>query len=267
VRVSAFDIGKSTFETYVIQVLRHHPTFFLGYPSTLYDFCGLAHEFGIDLHELKLKAVFTTAEPLLRYQRDFIEETIGSRCVDQYGSAEGGFNAFECPAGNMHVAIEATWLRLLDVVSEVGDALVTDLMLRACPLINYAIGDEVKIKQGRCDCGRAHPMIESIVGRSGEPIMLSNGRRINANLPSYIFKPLASLKVIRRYRFVQQGNNLKLLLVVSNAFNDQHLKLVEEETRNAFGEDIQFTSHIVSEIENLSNAKHRSFVILPSGDS
>jgi len=84
------------------------------------------------------------------------------------------------------------------------------MMLRAFPLINYAIEDEVRLSNDRCDCGRSHPLLESINGRSGEPILLPNGNRINANLPSYIFKPLADLKVIQRYRFVLQGNDLKL---------------------------------------------------------
>jgi phenylacetate-CoA ligase len=263
VRVSAFDISKTTFEAHLKRIRDHRPAYFLGYPSALYDFCFLAQEFGVDLRELKLKLVFTTAEPLLSYQRDMIQEVTGSRCVSQYGSAEGGFTAFECPAGNMHIAVETTWLRPLDRSKPVSEALVTDMMLRAFPLINYAIGDEVRLKAGSCSCGRAHPTIESIQGRSGEPILLPNGRRINANLPSYIFKPLASLKVIRRYRFVQRGENLDLFLVVSNSWKREHLDVVKQEVHAAFGPDISFAMHVVSELENLPNAKHRCYVTMP----
>lgn len=263
VRVSAFDINQSTFETHLKKIRDYQPTYFLGYPSALYDFCFLAQEFGVDLRELKLKVVFTTAEPLLSYQREMIQEVTGSRCVSQYGNAEGGFNAFECPAGNMHIAVETTWLRLQNPAKFSGEALVTDMMLRAFPLINYAIGDEVQMKDGVCSCGRAHPMIESIQGRSGEPILLPNGRRINANLPSYIFKPLASLRVIRRYRFVQRGEDLDLFLVVSDSCREEHLDLVKQEVHAAFGPDISFALHVVSELENLPNAKHRCYVTVP----
>jgi phenylacetate-CoA ligase len=262
VRVSAFDIGRNTFESYLKRVRAHCPTFFLGYPSAIHDFCFLARDFGVDLRELKLKAIFTTAEPLLAHQRLLIEEITNCRCVNYYGSAEGGFNAFECPEHNLHLAAETTWLRLKGTSTNSGDALITDMMLRAFPLINYSIGDEVELKLDTCDCGRSHPLLETIKGRSGEPILLPNGRRINANLPSYIFKPLASLGVIRRYRFVQQGNDLKLYLVVSEKITNDLLQLVEQETKKAFGADISFTTHIVPEMETLPNAKHKCFVVL-----
>jgi phenylacetate-CoA ligase len=263
VRVSAFDIGRKTFDMYLRKIRFHHPAFFLGYPSALYDFCHLAQEFGIDLRDLKLKAVFTTAEPLWTYQRELIQETTGCKCVNSYGSAEGGYTAFECPDGNLHLHVETCWLRLLNSSERTGEALVTDMMLRAFPLINYGIEDEISLGNDTCSCGRAHPIIHSINGRSGEPIHLPNGNQINANLPSYIFKPLASLRVVRRYRFLLQGNDLKLFLVVSENFNDEHIHLIDHETRCAFGEDIQYTTHIVSELEPLANAKHKCFVVIP----
>lgn len=263
VRVSAFDINRSTFQKYLQKIRNQSPLYFLGYPSTLYDFCFLAQDLGVDLRCLKLKAVFTTAEPLLPYQRELIQEVTGSRCVNLYGSAEGGFTAFECPVGNLHLAIETTWLGFRKPDTAAGEILLTDMMLRANPLINYAIGDEMGLKVGKCECGRSHPLIEEIIGRSGEPIHLPNGKIINSHLPVYIFKRLASLKIIHRFRFVLRGSDLNLYLMVSQKFNREHLVLVEQETKKAFGEDIRFETHIVAEMESLPNAKHKSFVVLP----
>jgi phenylacetate-CoA ligase len=220
-------------------------------------------EFGIDLRELGLKTVFTTAEPLLPHQRDLIQETTGCKCVNQYGSAEGGFTAFECPEGNLHLNVESAWLQLQDTGVTEGTALVTDMFLRAFPLVNYGMEDEVSLGNGVCTCGRAHPILRSVNGRSGEPITLPNGKRINANLPSYIFKPLADLRVIQRYRFIQKDNDLKLFLIVSHRFSDEHLRLIDQQTKKAFGNDIQYTTHIVSEMDALPNAKHKCFVVIP----
>ncbi|MFZ5878866.1 MAG: phenylacetate--CoA ligase family protein [Chloroflexota bacterium] len=259
VRVSAFDLGKDTFEGYYRQVRAHQPTYFMGYPSSTYDFCFLARERGIDLRELRLKALFLTSEPLFEHQRQLIEEVTGTRCVNIYGSAEGGLSAFECPAGNLHVTVEATWLRKRGAGEEL---LATDMQLRAFPMINYGIGDEGQLKEGRCDCGRSHPLLASLSGRSGEPILLPNGRRVNAHLPMYIFKPFASLKVIQKFRFVLQGGDLKLYLVVSDGFGEEHLRMVEREVRVAFGEDTSFSTHVVSNLDPLPNAKHRAFVVV-----
>ena len=263
VRLSAYEIGPSAVETHLRRILSFRPAYFLGYPSALYDFCLLLRERGIDLQDLGLKAVFVTAEPLRQVQRALIEEVTGARCVNTYGCAEGGMCAFECPEGALHIASEAVWLSLrTNGRSEplAGEAVLTDMMLRAFPMIRYAMGDEVVLRPGKCSCGRPHPMLRSIEGRSGEPILLPNGRRINPNLPSYIFKPITSLGVIRRYRFVQCPAGLELWLVVSGTFQQQHLRMVEQESVKALGPGLNLKIKLVDSLPILPNAKHRDFV-------
>ena len=262
-RVSAYEIGPARFDAHFDKVRRRRPTYFLGYPSAISDFCALAQERGRDLRDLRLKAVFLTAEPLRPHQRQLIEAVTGSRCVDTYGSAEGGVIALECPAGGRHTTPEATWLALRDTTTRTGEAIVTDMMLRAFPMIRYAMGDEIVLGADSCPCGRAQPLVASIEGRSGEPITLPNGRTVNANLPSYIFKPLAALGVIRRYRFVHRGDDLQLFLVVSQRFQpEEHLRVVRQEIRNAFGE-VELEIHVVEDLPHLPNAKHRDYVRIP----
>ena len=148
-----------------------------------------------------------------------------------------------------------------------GEILVTDMMLRAFPLIKYRIGDEVVAKHGKCACGRSQPMLERIEGRSGDPIRLPNGRRLNANVPSYIFKQFAGLKTIRRYRFVHSADNtLELQLVVTPAVTDRQLAQVEAEVRAAFGDDVPFKTRIVDALPHLRNAKHRDYVRLGANE-
>jgi hypothetical protein len=103
-------------------------------------------------------------------------------------------------------------------------------------------------------------MLESIEGRSGEPILLPNGRRVNSNLPSYIFKPIAPLGVVRRYRFVESPAGLELLMVVSSTFQQPHLKMVEQECLKALGPGLNLKIKLVASLPILPNAKHRDFV-------
>jgi phenylacetate-CoA ligase len=261
VRVSAFEIGPENLDRHLASIRNHRPTYFLGYPSAVYDFCFMLRDRNLDLRDLRLKAICLTAEPLHPHQRELIMQVTGSPCINEYGSAEGGLTAFECPGGALHLSSEVTGLQLRDPSATEGDALVTDMMLRAFPLIRYAIGDRVVLKGGFCKCGRPHPMLQSVEGRTGNAIELPNGRKINANLPSYIFKPLASLNVIQRYRFVQSSHHrLELYLVVGSSFREEHRKLVEREMRTALGDDLSIPIQIVPQLPHLPNAKHRDYV-------
>ena len=104
-------------------------------------------------------------------------------------------------------------------------------------------------------------MLASVEGRSGDAIVLPSGRRINANLPSYIVKPFARLGAIRQYRFVQEADGtIELRLVVSSAFTADNLRSLERESRAAFGEDCVVRVRTVDSLPTLPNAKHRDFV-------
>ncbi|MEO8097245.1 MAG: hypothetical protein ABI811_06045 [Acidobacteriota bacterium] len=264
VRVSAYEIEPRNCDKHLRAIRKQHPTHLWGYPSAIYDFCLMLRDRGLDLHDLKLKAVFLTGEPLRSYQRELIGQVTGSRCVDTYGSAEGGYHAAECPDGSLHLCSEATWLQVRPTSSgERGDAIVTDMMLRAVPLIRYAIGDEVVLRPGPCSCGRAHEMLLSVEGRSGAAIVLPNGRTISPHLPRSIFWHLAGEGVVRQYRFVHRNSPaLELYLVVGHAFRDEHLKLIEQESRKAFGSDVALSIRVVDKLDVLPNAKHQDFVFL-----
>ena len=260
VRISAYEIESKKLDNHLQIIQRHRPTYFLGYPSAIHDFCMLLRERGIDLSHLGLKAVILTGEPLRPDQRTLIDKVTCSRCANLYGSAEGGTTAFECPSGSLHVAAEAVWVDTSGGASEPGGGLVTDLMLRAFPLIRYSIGDEIVPSREVCKCGRAHPVLQSVEGRSGQPIVLPNGRRVNANLPSYIFKPLAPLEVVRRYRFVHSPKGLELQVVVTERFKPEHVQLIEKEVHSAFGDDVGVNIRLVDALPYLPNAKHRDYV-------
>jgi phenylacetate-CoA ligase len=259
VRISAYEIEPNKVEEHFRTIERHRPAYFFGYPSAIADFCTLLCERGMDLSHLGLKAVVLTAEPLRPHQRALIEQVTSSRCVNLYGSAEGGTTAFECPSGSLHVAAEAVWVEESSGADSYG-VLVTDMMLRAFPLIRYSIEDEIVFEKEACPCGRAHPVLHSVEGRSGEAILLPNGRRVNANLPSYILKPLTPLQAVRKYRFVHSPQGLVLQIVATNRFKSEHIQLLTGELHAAFGHDVAVRIQLVDALPHLPNAKHRDYV-------
>ena len=54
----------------------------------------------------KLKAVFTSSESLLAFQRETIEKAFGAPIRDRYGVSEFGASMTECREGLLHVDME-----------------------------------------------------------------------------------------------------------------------------------------------------------------
>ncbi len=82
---------------------------------------------------------------------------------------------------DLHIHSDYRHLEFVDAnglampVGEYGDVLVTDLEDRVFPLVRYRIGDRGRALAGICSCGRPYPLMDSVQGRIGYKIHLSNG--------------------------------------------------------------------------------------------
>lgn len=145
---------------------RFKPTLLYGYPSAVHRLVRAIRE-GAPSSRLALKAVVLTGEPLYVFQRQAIADTLQCPVIEEYGSAELGSVAFECPTGSLHVAAETVFLETLP-----GDAggerlLATHLRNRVFPLIRYEIGDIGVLDSEPCGCGRGLPTLR-VLGRVGD---------------------------------------------------------------------------------------------------
>lgn len=257
VRVSAFSINENSVEVAIKLLMNLKVNHWVGYPSAIFQFCAIAKEKQFELPALK--AVFTTAEPLYDYQRVLIEEVTHARCVNMYGSVEGGVGAFEGVEGALHESMENAHL----YQSERNELFVTDLFLYAHPFIKYQINDSVEPLEKIEGTQLSHRQIGKIIGRSGVPLLLSNGRTLNANLPSYVIKPYASTGLIRQYRFVHYPLNkrIELLLMTTRQLPADIMEKIRMDCVEAFGSEIGIDISVVEEMPVLPNAKHRDFII------
>jgi len=264
IRISAFCQSKNYLEESYKRIIKFKPSYLMGYPSAIFDFCSFLKSLNKDLKELNLKAVITTAEPLRDYQREVISEVCDCNVASQYGGAEQGFVACECEKGGFHVFSDTVWFEDENgdtIGGKFSEAIATDLQLYSMPLIRYRTGDEVVFSDKMCQCGRGYPLIEKVEGRCGEDIILPNGVKVNTNLPSYIFKNIAKDGLIRRYRFVDKNDGFLYLYVVpTDRYDLKTEAFLFKEIKKAFGEDIKVIIEKVEALENLPNAKHRDYI-------
>lgn len=203
-----------------------------GYSSMIYEVAKRINreEGAMPTH---LKMVKGTSEKIFeRYQED-VNKAFGCKMVSEYGAAEAGIIAFECPNGSMHITMETVIVEI-----EENEIVVTNLASKSFPIIRYKLGDYVQVDtEARCGCGMAHHVIREVTGRVGRVI-----KGFNNDYPSltlyYIFKNLAVDHHLNlNYRAMQSKQGHLTIDIESNLMAIQ-MELLRTECEKYFGHDV-----------------------------
>jgi phenylacetate-CoA ligase len=160
-------------------------------PSYLLHIGEVAESMNIDIaSQTRLRVGILGAEPWSLESRKRIEQNLGIKAYDIYGTSEMSGPLFtECSAQNgIHAWADHFLIEIVDDYGspveegERGELVVTTLSKEALPLIRYKMGDITSLVWEECECGRTHPRIMRIQGRTDDMIVV---RGINV-FPSQI---------------------------------------------------------------------------------
>jgi phenylacetate-CoA ligase len=150
--------------------------------------------------------VTTGGEMLLPRVRELLETTFGTQVIDVYACSEARDIAWQCrQTCGYHINADNL---IVEIVrgdkpagrGEVGEVVVTDLNRYVMPIVRYKNGDLARRAEGECPCGCRLPMLAEIVGRTGDDIVLPDGRHVLWNQ----LKGLMNHPHIRQFRLVQE---------------------------------------------------------------
>jgi phenylacetate-CoA ligase len=204
-------------------------------PSYLVHMGDVAKEMGVDFRrDTKLRKAVLGAEPWSESMRQHIEESMGIRAFDIYGTSEQAGPMFtECEERNgIHIASDIMYVEILDPETgevlepgQKGEMVVTILRKEAFPLIRYKIRDLTCLIEDECECGRTSPRIERISGRSDDMLII---RGINV-FPSQVEHVLMQVP--------QVGDQY---MIVVDRVNDLDTMVVQVEIKpEAFSDKIE----------------------------
>ena len=209
-------------------------TFVAGYSSMVYEVAIMINE--LDIPKPNLKMVKGTSEMILDAYQPAAIEAFGSKIVSEYGAAESGLIAFECPEGSMHINIENVIVET-DADDEI---IITNLASYSFPVIRYRLGDAVKLSDSDCACGRKHPVIKEVIGRKGSVVIGNNGS-YPALTFYYVFKNLAiHNSILLNYKAVQ-NNKGHVDIFIEGTQNSSYETEIYHELEKYFSDDVIFS--------------------------
>ena len=181
-------------------------------PSYLLHMDEVAKKMGISIKDdTDLRCAVLGAEPWSLETRNRIEKSMGIKAYDIYGTSEMSGPLFtECNEQNgIHVWADHFLLEIIDKNGDSvkdgqkGELVITTLSKEALPLVRYRVGDITILNNEECKCGRTHPRIMRITGRTDDMLII---RGINV-FPSQVESVLMTIpEVGEHFQIVAERN-------------------------------------------------------------
>lgn len=229
-------------------------TYIEGYSSTIYNLSKYLNENNHNYNNIAL--VKGTSEKIYEPYKPIIKKVFNQKFTSEYGSAESGIIAFECPHSNMHITMENI------IVEEIDEKIViTNLFSYSLPIIRYQLGDYIKLdKMTKCACGRSHYIIGEVTGRIGKDILGYKSFYPSLTL-YYIFKNIALSYNIKLAYFAKQyiKGELNIEVIRDNTFDESKVqKYILNESKKYFGDDMKIKINFIEKVESI-NKKTKDF--------
>lgn len=184
-----------------------------------------AMEKGIDLSKhSKLKNGLFGAEPWPESTRQKLEEALGIQAYNEFGMGEflGPGMACECTQKDgMHVWADSFLVECIDPETgrwvkdgEKGEIVFSWIGSDSCAMLRYRSRDVANITWEQCGCGRTHPRMGRILGRSDDALSISG----------YVVFPSKAEEVLNKIEGL--GNNFRM--IIDSKGNLDHLTIVTE---------------------------------------
>jgi phenylacetate-CoA ligase len=260
-RQSLFSIhhcSEKNLGSYVEAIHENEGEFAQGYPSFIHLVARAMLDRGHPLPPGRLKAVFTSSESLLAFQRETIERAFGAPVRDRYGVSEFAVSMTECESSQLHVDLEFGIVEV-EVEQETDDwirgpLLVTGFANDATSLLRYRVGDIGTRSKHPCPCGRAGDVFLDVDGRIEDYVLTPDGRLVGRL--DHIFKE--QLEVAEAQILQEIPGSLDVLVVRREGFDETSSRRLLKEFRSRLGDEIGIELRYVPSIPREPNGKFRA---------
>jgi phenylacetate-CoA ligase len=215
-------------------------------PSYLLHMGEVAEKMGVSIKkDTKLRTGVLGAEPWTDRMRTRIEDWLGIKAYDIYGTSELSGPMFcECvEQKGFHIWSDIALVEIIDPqtgepleAGQKGELTITILQKEALPMIRYRIGDITTMEDDICACGRTHPRIQRIQGRVDDMLII---RGINV-FPSQVEYALMGIPEV--------GQHFQIVVERKGALDDMLVRV--ELNTESFSDKITDLMQIRQKVEH-----------------
>lgn len=256
--LSSYHLSDAAAPAYLDALADFDPVVIQAYPSSIGFLAGWMRGYGLRYVGTSLRGIVTSSETLTEAARREIERAFRCRVFDWYGQFERVAAIGTCGVGRRHLLLDYAYVELLPAGDGLFELVGTGFNNRSMPLIRYRCGDLVRPAPAdeRCDCGRAFPLIEEVIGRMDDAIKLSDGRSIGRL--DHLFKDVEGIleAQIRQERV----GEVTLLVVPAAGFDERTRGILQRNARHRLGEDTALEIRLVDAIPRTASGKFKGVV-------
>ena len=209
----------------------------------------------------RVRTLFTSSEVLTDVARASIERAFGGKVFDIYGSSEFKEVAWQCGHGRYHLNFESVYAEqaVSSDASRKRALILTSLNNRAMPLIRFRTGDQGRIREVDCACGRETVSIVDISGREVDMVVLPDGRRLS---PYVLTTAIETHRFVSKYQLLQYGDNhLEVRYVPRHRGVGCQIRAeLSQAIGPMLGPEMQVDFRELEEIPRTAGGKHRPLI-------
>ena len=268
IRMTTFQLSEDYLEYFYQKCLRFRPEYLYGYASAIFAFAQHLKSKPRAERNLGVKIAVCTAETLYDFQREMMEDVFDCKVVNEYGGTELGIIAYECPAGNLHIASENVYLEVIQdnqpaQPGQMAQLVITNLSNYSMPLIRYCNGDMGAISNSSCPCGRTPgmPLMKSVVGRTVDVVYSSDGKPMHSTIFTYVAKDVFKTSIIKEFKAIQKKRDLLVVQIAKGQnFEQKAIDNMIKRIKQILGEGMQVEVKYVDIVPREKSGKLRYFV-------
>jgi phenylacetate-CoA ligase len=258
-------LPEKSMERIVAHINDWKPRMLWCYRDGIYALAKYINQRGLNVHAPA--SVVLGGATVYPFMAEEIERAFRAPVISAYGSREVGAAACECGSGDgHHLAAQSHVVEVIDaderpVMEQEGELAITPLMNWAMPLIRYCIGDQGRLTNRPCSCGRAFPLLDALSGRILDAMTNSKGEHVDGGFVVIVLTYMAELSYIRKFQVIQEADASITINVVPEtptSLNDHSsdVRFLTKKIQVVMGQDCEVRFHAVADIPTTASGKY-----------